>query len=92
VGLGYRCEGPSQEADLQAKDSIFERPWTRLGEGENDFLRQLFDLAEAVNYEGNFLPASDRFVGHDLSGSHFADLRISGCLEWANTPNNEWRD
>jgi hypothetical protein len=51
------------------------------GEGEINFLRQLFDLAEAVNDEGDFLPASDRLVGHDLSGCHFADLRISGCLE-----------
>jgi hypothetical protein len=27
VGLGYRCERSSLEADLQAKDSIFKRPW-----------------------------------------------------------------
>jgi hypothetical protein len=45
------------------------------------FLRQLFELAEAVDYEGNFLTGSDRFVGYDLSGFHFADLRIACCLE-----------
>lgn len=43
-------------------------------------LWKLFDLAKAVNDDGN-LPASDRLVGHDLSGCHFADLRISSCLE-----------
>jgi hypothetical protein len=47
----------------------------------NCFLWELLDLAEAVDYEGNLLPRSDRLVGHDLSGCHFADLRISSCLD-----------
>src|SRR3984957_17654658 len=37
-------------------------------------LRQLLDLAEAVNYQGHLLPRPDRLVGHYFSGCHFADL------------------
>jgi hypothetical protein len=58
---------------------------TQTEEGEisrpDGLLRQLLDLAEAVDYEGNLLPRSDRLVGHYLSGCHFADLRISSCLD-----------
>ena len=43
-----------------------------------DFLRQLFELAEAVNHEGHFLAGFDRLVSRDFAGSDFADLRIPG--------------
>src|SRR5450631_994776 len=41
-------------------------------------LRQLDELAEAVNHEGHFLAGFDRTVGGDLAGSDFADLRVPG--------------
>src|SRR5258708_16814960 len=43
-----------------------------------DFLRQLFELAEAVNHEGHFLAGFDRLVSRDFAGSDFANLRIPG--------------
>jgi hypothetical protein len=43
-----------------------------------DFLRQLFELAEAVNHEGHFLAGFDCLVSRDFAGSDFADLRIPG--------------
>ena len=43
-----------------------------------DFLRQLFEFAEAVNHEGHFLAGFDRLVSRDFAGSDFADLRIPG--------------
>jgi hypothetical protein len=43
-----------------------------------DFLRQLFELAEAVNHEGHFLAGFDRLVSRDFAGSDFSDLRIPG--------------
>src|SRR5258708_8036681 len=41
-----------------------------------DFLRQLFELAEAVNHKEHFLAGFDRLVSRDFAGSDFADLRI----------------
>src|SRR5258707_8344730 len=35
--------------------------------GRPDFLRQLFELAEAVNHEGHFLAGFDRLVSRDFA-------------------------
>jgi hypothetical protein len=55
-----------------------EMPGTKLEEQFDepvelpDFLRQLFELAEAVNHEGHFLAGFDRLVSRYFAGSDLA--------------------